>query len=401
MPKPTSEQSRTPQSPAVKNANAKRPQFPGVKSAKRLRILSDPEVPAAEDIEIIYRLGISGLRSLIKLNSVFREYENSLFDRTFADSERSLETSDLNQSIKKFLFQLSPYFLQEPAHACLEWLVRAYRINEDNIDDMMALILPYHETEMFVECIKKILLNDRKSSWYWMKPFQKRGGILSRQDIVAKATSDPFFFEFILRTVNDAVDELNEKANALQCWFAFYTVVTLDVLDGITEIKEFHVSNITSMILKGLSSKVRDFCAASMTIIALLVTKIELKEEFLNKTIGILANILIFPDMKKESLITLFLIHQTQNANSKIIIEKQLIELIDVSTIETLIDIHKTNNKVFSLCLPLIVECVEEYVNGKQNHLFVVKWISELRLNDGDAGALIRYTCGNKKMSVF
>lgn len=119
-----------------------------VESKKRYSILYDSKEAALIDLQTIFDLSKSALEELISKDSAFRQFQYTLFDESTINLERSVETGavneTLNKNIKKFLFHLSPHFLVRESHQCLEWLIRRHRINEYNIDDMMAMILPYH-----------------------------------------------------------------------------------------------------------------------------------------------------------------------------------------------------------------------------------------------------------------
>jgi hypothetical protein len=62
----------------------------------------------------------------------------------------------LDASIDAFLTHLSPYFLLKPAGKAIEWLIRRFRINEFNIESVIACILPYHETKAFVAMVSTL-----------------------------------------------------------------------------------------------------------------------------------------------------------------------------------------------------------------------------------------------------
>jgi hypothetical protein len=71
--------------------------------------------------------GTNGFEELCLLDSGFEEFERVLFSDTSLTFERSIQTKEindsLNQTIRRFLIRLSPYFLLSPAHKALEWLV--------------------------------------------------------------------------------------------------------------------------------------------------------------------------------------------------------------------------------------------------------------------------------------
>lgn len=72
-------------------------------------------------------VGTNGFEELCLLDSGFEEFERVLFSDTSLTFERSIQTKEvndsLNQTIRRFLIRLSPYFLLSPAHKALEWLV--------------------------------------------------------------------------------------------------------------------------------------------------------------------------------------------------------------------------------------------------------------------------------------
>lgn len=369
-------------------------------SKKRASILYDGEKAATIDREAIYDLGNSGLNELIKENQVFKQFEKTLFEKTTTEFERSVETKEvnetLNKNIKKFLLQLSPHFLLRAAHNCLEWLIRRYRINEYNIDDMMALILPYHEAIMFVKCVQTMKITDR-SRWNWIKGIQKPGVRLAKQTIISRAASDKSFLKFICETTIAAVNELNERAYRLQALFAFYATITVGALDILDEISDSDVTNIAEALLKGLSSNVHDFCAGSMMITGILLDKYEREEKQLEKRllqliIDKLTNI-CSSNLKREALILLIIIQKSQEDCTKMITEAFFAKMLDDSTITTITESYDKNINVLSLCLPLMAEClanVQKKKNTKRNQKFVDTLLAELNLNNTDAEAVIR-----------
>ena len=111
---------------------------------KRASFLYEPKVAATLDRETIYCLGMhsisniyshrsfvlkgtNGFEELCLLDSGFEEFERVLFSDTSLTFERSIQTREVNdsldQTIRRFLIRLSPYFLLSPAHKALEWLV--------------------------------------------------------------------------------------------------------------------------------------------------------------------------------------------------------------------------------------------------------------------------------------
>jgi U3 small nucleolar RNA-associated protein 10 len=75
----------------------------------------------------------------------------------------------LNKSISGFLALCGPFLMDAPTGKVLEWLVRRFRyaaslmrgafancptrINEFNLEAILALFLPYHETPHFAKMV--------------------------------------------------------------------------------------------------------------------------------------------------------------------------------------------------------------------------------------------------------
>ena len=76
--------------------------------------------------------------------------------------------------------------MMKAAHKCLEWLIRKYRINELNIDDLMDCILPYHETVQFVRMVQIIFLQEG-TKWSFLHEVKKEARIISRSFLAKRA----------------------------------------------------------------------------------------------------------------------------------------------------------------------------------------------------------------------
>lgn len=342
--------------------------------------------------------GKLGLEELINLNASFQKFQNTLFDNSTINFERSVETSNvnetLNDNIKKFLFHLSPYFSMRAAHYCLEWLIRRYRIHEYNVDDLMALTLPYHETMMFVKCVQIVPLKDKNSRWKWMEPIQKPGVPLSKQAIINRAANDPWFLKFISETTLAAVKELKARAHTLQACFAFYSTITLGALNSVSEIGDSHVSNISRTLLRGLKSEVIDFCASAMIITAYLLTKIHLADIFLTRIVERVSKNVTRNELRRDSIVLLIIIFQTQTDSTDDAVDIFLSQMKDDSMMATALgNLYKDKINILSLCLPLITKCLGQDVTGenaKRYHQFVEMLLTEVTFNSDDATTVIR-----------
>ena len=137
------------------------------------------------DLEAIHALAVNSLISLAsiepKLSS--RRFEDVLFSEGAKDTDRTLLTpervKEVDGSLEEFLALLGPYLMQPVVARILEWLVRRFRyvyhlyfglgviefvsflrIHEFNVEAVIAVFLPYHESPQFA---KMVTLLDIKS----------------------------------------------------------------------------------------------------------------------------------------------------------------------------------------------------------------------------------------------
>ena len=127
------------------------------------------------DLEAIHALGVNSLLHLTSVIPALAKYEDILFSERAKETDRTLLSSEaieeLDGAIEEFLWLLSPYLMEAPAGKIIEWLVRRFRcvillfnvkqnswegffrINEFNVEAMLSLFLPYHETPYFAKVV--------------------------------------------------------------------------------------------------------------------------------------------------------------------------------------------------------------------------------------------------------
>ncbi|PSN50219.1 hypothetical protein C0J52_07804 [Blattella germanica] len=261
---------------------------------KRPSLLFDPREAAKFDRDTFYEIGVSGLEELVKLNSKFEQFQNSLFDLSSRSLERSVEDTKankkLNKLIRKFLLLLSPYFLIKSSHKTLEWLVNRFHIESFNVDDLMSLIFPYHNSRMFVRVLQIIDVSDPANKWHWLHPLQKPGVPLSKTALLNRCSSDPSFLKFVCNTTSDAIKVYKESGHVLATLLAFHCTTLIGGLEHSKRVTEVQVTHMLKTLLAGLTSPIVDYCAASYMIIAELARR-----------------------TKSECALLLVLLYQTQN----------------------------------------------------------------------------------------
>lgn len=334
-----------------------------VDSTKRASILFESAEAANKDRETIFEIGASGLNDLIALSPSFSQFEATLFNKNSLELQRAVESSEvnkhLNKTIKKFMVHLTPYLLLTPAHQCLEWLIRRFKIHAYNKDELMMLILPYHETRIFVKCVQVMQLKDQSDKWHWLNKIQKPGVPLSKQALLNRAASDKYFLKFVCESTTYAFQELESKSNTLQVYYAFFCTTVIGALE-VARISDAHISNIYSALHIGLKSNSVDFCAASFMIIGQLVSKVKLSAKILDKMIQNVVNFR-HSALRNDAIILLVLIYTTQEEMLKEIPEEAFYQLIHSKWIPSaLAQIYSDKINILPFFLRLLSQCLKD-----------------------------------------
>lgn len=368
-----------------------------VDSKKRASILFNVKEAAEKDRETIFDIGYSGFEELIKLNPSFLQFDSSLFDKNARELQRAVENKEVNQQlkkiIKKFLIHLSPYLLLQPAHQCLEWLIRRFNINEYEIDEFMMLILPYHETTIFVKCIQTMNLRDENHLWHWLEPVKKNGVPLSKQALYNRIASDSFLMSFICESVVYASKELNTP-NTLQVFYAFFCTSVIGALE-LAKINESHIKNIYGAVREGLKSKSIDFCAASLMVIGQLVNKVKLNRDILNSLVNKLLDKVQHTKLKQDVIILLVLIYRNQSDTIGEISEEALNSTVNNKWIPSaLASIYNEGVNILPFFLPLLSACLKSvqlnYKNSAKFRKFCDILLSEIFFKPEHIESVIR-----------
>lgn len=221
---------------------------------KRPSLLFDPKEAANLRGETFFQIGLDGFEELKSRNPAFEQFENTLFHPTSKDFERSVHDSNankkLNRNIRRFCLLLSPYFMLNCSYKALEWLVYRYSIHEFNREELLMLILPYYETNIFVRAIQLLKLKDPKDRWHWLRPLQKPGVHLAKNTLFGHAASSPQFLQFVSKFVLEVVREHKRTAN-LGMVFNFYSTTFAGALHFSKEVGEPQVVQMLPVLLEG------------------------------------------------------------------------------------------------------------------------------------------------------
>ncbi|KAJ4481176.1 hypothetical protein J3R30DRAFT_3464943 [Lentinula aciculospora] len=175
------------------------------------------------DLDSIFALGRSGFEALKILNPRLGAYEEMLFSYRARNIDRTLLATEavreLDTALEGCLQEMGAYLLEGAASKVLEWLVRRFRVNEFNVCALVALFLPYHETQnwgkiliilhLTKEPIFKFLIPHQKQA---QKPTSEADLVLPRRALVQAMLRHTDVARLVVRLLGEALKEYKDCA---------------------------------------------------------------------------------------------------------------------------------------------------------------------------------------------
>ncbi|KAJ1789442.1 snoRNA-binding rRNA-processing protein utp10, partial [Coemansia sp. RSA 2399] len=250
----------------------------------RASFLFDGRQAADMDNQTIFDIGRDGLEELRKTNHKFDVYASTLFSEAVKDLDRVLQTKDenrkLDESIRSFLFLLAPHFLTKPAGKAIEWLIRRFRIQEFNARDILAAILPYHETKAFLTLLTIITFDTQDMGIFGFLVTQRKARrLLDRATLMAQCARDRSLMAFIFNSVFKAIT----SGFGYPGLHSFYVVVMTQYIGQLLVIDDGTVQFVLPYVLDGLNHESKDAHIAAYMVLGSLATRITFTQDALEK----------------------------------------------------------------------------------------------------------------------
>lgn len=285
-------------------------------------VLFEPKDAATMDRSTFYALGCTGLEEMLGIDQAFSEFQETLFSQASLTLERSVQSKEVNKkldkNISRFLTRLSPYFLLKPALKCIEWLVHRFHIHLYNQDSLIACVLPYHETKVFVRVIQLFKLEDPTHRWHWLHGLQKPGVPLARGTLLTHCYKDLGFMDFICSMVTKSVKAYSEFSRDGNCpqlrvIFSFYASTIVAALDAVEKITDPIIAKLLPHIQLGLKSELLDYKAASYMIVCQLAVKVVMEDQLVNSlAVQLCRSLGQTPQLVKDGLSSIIILLQNQ-----------------------------------------------------------------------------------------
>ncbi|RXK39692.1 hypothetical protein M231_03047 [Tremella mesenterica] len=119
--------------------------------------LFPPKVAAQHDLDAIFSLGQSGFEEISALDPGMEQFEEVLFSESAKKTDRMMltptENKNLDVILERCLRRLGKWIGIMAGGKCIEWLVRRFRIHEMNVETVLQVFLPYHDSPNFARML--------------------------------------------------------------------------------------------------------------------------------------------------------------------------------------------------------------------------------------------------------
>eukprot|EP01071_Lankesteria_metandrocarpae_P012879 Lankesteria_metandrocarpae@DN6368_c0_g1_i1.p1 len=212
-----------------------------------------PKVAATIDKATLHYKALQGLSELSTTHNLTDAGEE-LFStqwlhhsRTKREFLKPQEAKRLDDLVQDFLLRIVDVWNTEAGMDCLEYLVRQFDIHRFNVDDLISITLPQHDSPNFVRVVR-ICHIPRNSNLIFLEAVKSSGTVLSRKSIVKKMIKNPHLIALICGTLNKFVKR-NISIPAKMS--KFFTLVFVELLT-LTVPRDASIKQILAAVELGL-----------------------------------------------------------------------------------------------------------------------------------------------------
>ncbi|RDB23790.1 U3 small nucleolar RNA-associated protein 10 [Hypsizygus marmoreus] len=243
------------------------------------------------DLESIHALGVNGLLQLASLEPALRKFEEALFSEYAKSTDRTLlstqANAELDASIHACLALLGPYLMESPTGKVIEWLVRRFRINEFNVEAVLSLFLPYHESPHFTKMISIIHIK-QNSTWSFLLQFKSAAQKLPRMSLVTEMLRSTDVARFVTSLLPSAL----KAGRCHRVLLAFNAASLHDFISRTQVLDEGTIAYLLPALLEPLRqvSPIKDAVLGTYILLTSLSQKCQIAPAALNIILGAMAN---------------------------------------------------------------------------------------------------------------
>ncbi|ROT38786.1 BP28CT domain-containing protein [Sodiomyces alkalinus F11] len=205
------------------------------KAAHSKSLLFDPKVATAQSFQALYTICHDGFDELCHLDARFKPFALTLFSEQSQNEDRTqmsaAENAELDAKVDAFLRLVGSRIRLMPAIRAVEWLVRRFRIHEENTRALLCTFLPYHTIPAFVTLLS-ILPAQLPHEYRFLHPYVRSLTAPPRSVLVHEAIHKPAFLSAISDYTLEACRNLQHYPALISFWAGIMTEAVNGMLDN-------------------------------------------------------------------------------------------------------------------------------------------------------------------------
>ncbi|KAF4585791.1 U3 small nucleolar RNA-associated protein [Ophiocordyceps camponoti-floridani] len=204
------------------------------KAAHSKSLLWEARVAATQSYQTLFATCYTGFKELCQLDPRFQHFQSTIFSDESQHQDRSQLTADenaaLDREIEAFLRLVGSRLRLMPAITAIEWLIRRFRIHEQNTGILLTTFLPYHSIPAFATLLS-ILPSRIPSEFRFLIPYIRSVTPPPRPVLVQQAIRQPEF----LVSVSDYTLESCRRKYHYPALITFWGGLMAEAITGILD----------------------------------------------------------------------------------------------------------------------------------------------------------------------
>lgn len=170
------------------------------RAAHSQSLIWDRRVAATQSYQTLYATCFPGFEELCQLDNRFVRFQSTIFGEESQGQDRTqltaTENEELDRQIDAFLRLAGSRLRLMPAIKAIEWLIRRFRIHEDNTSSLLKTFLPFHSIPAFTTLLS-ILPSKIPQEFRFLDPYIRSLTPPPRSVFVHQAIHHPDFLSIV------------------------------------------------------------------------------------------------------------------------------------------------------------------------------------------------------------
>ncbi|XEU96489.1 hypothetical protein FSHL1_001774 [Fusarium sambucinum] len=204
------------------------------KAAHSKSLIWEPRVAATQSYQNLYTTCIQGFEELCQLDARFAPFHSTIFSEESQNQDRTqltaAENEELDRRVEAFLRLAGSRLRLMPAIKSIEWLIRRFRIHEENTQALLLTFLPYHSIPAFATLLS-ILPNKIPYDFRFLDPYIRSVTSPPRSVLVRQAVMHPAFLSLISEYTLQSCRMQYSYPTLISFWAGIMTEAVGGILD--------------------------------------------------------------------------------------------------------------------------------------------------------------------------